>query len=151
LVVDACLQSPAQHRLLGVPGESGLHDWSGEGAPPYRQVPKSEQLWLLPAGAGSTGTDHWLRRTAQLDKLGPRVRGDFDFVLWDTAALGREPDGLLLAPHVDGVLVVVESDRTLKERLRDLRERLDAVHLPVLGAIMNRCGRYWPWSNRLFQ
>jgi Mrp family chromosome partitioning ATPase/uncharacterized protein involved in exopolysaccharide biosynthesis len=146
LVVDACLRAPAQHRLLGVELAPGLREWDRTAPPDYQRAPGNDRLWVLATGTRQDGGDDWLGRSATLDALGPRIRGDFDFVLWDSAAVGAHPDGLVLAPQVDGVLVVVEADCTSKDQLEDLRERMDSARVRILGAIMNRSGRYWPWS-----
>ena len=61
-----------------------------------------------------------------------------DLVLLDCPPLSAGADALTLAGQVDGVIVVVDLDRSGERAVRDVLRQLEAVHAPVLGFVLNR-------------
>ncbi|HYN87319.1 MAG TPA: hypothetical protein VER55_02255, partial [Ardenticatenaceae bacterium] len=64
----------------------------------------------------------------------------FDIVLLDTPSLVAVADAAVLAPMVDGVILIISRGHVRYEALRAVRRQLAAVHARVLGAIVNRAG-----------
>lgn len=62
----------------------------------------------------------------------------FDIVILDSPPALATSDACAIAPHVDGVLLVVDSGRTPHVALRRARERLEAVRGRIIGAVLNR-------------
>ncbi len=61
-----------------------------------------------------------------------------DMVLVDCPPLSAGADALTLAGQVDGVIVVVDLERSSERALRGVLRQLEAVHAPVLGFVLNR-------------
>lgn len=61
-----------------------------------------------------------------------------DLVLVDTPPVSAGADASILAQRVDGVIVVVDLDRSDERAVRDLLRQLETVHAPVLGFVLNR-------------
>ena len=66
------------------------------------------------------------------------LRRTFRFVIVDGPPLLKYPDALKLASQVDGVVLVVRQGRLTREVVRKGVEQLQAVHAPLIGAILNR-------------
>jgi Mrp family chromosome partitioning ATPase len=144
VIVDANLRAPGVHRRFSIDLDNGLRDWEPESA--ERTVhPSAErrQLSVMTAGSNNGRSLYTLQHSGRLDQLVAQLRRDFSFVLWDTPPLNLYSDGKVLLPHVDGVLVVVEGDSTRLDALAKLYEELAGGSAPVLGAIINRSGRYY--------
>lgn len=144
VIVDANLRAPGVHRKFSIDMNNGLRDWESESA--ERTVhPSAEcpQLSIMPAGSDNGRSLHTLQHSGRLARLAAQLKRDFGFVLWDTPSLNLYSDGKVLLPHVDGVLVVVEGDGTRLDALAKLNEELAGGSAPVLGAIINRSGRYY--------
>ena len=142
VIVDANVRSPGVHEKFSMPLEDGLRDW--EPNSPERTVhpcPGCGHLSVMPAGNSNGRSLHTLAQSGQLDQLAAWLTDAFSFVLWDTPPLNLYPEGRFLLRHVDGVLVVVEGDRTTRESLAELCG-LVADNGTLLGVIMNRTGRY---------
>jgi Mrp family chromosome partitioning ATPase len=60
-----------------------------------------------------------------------------DFVILDTAPVLLVADALALAPLVDGVLFVADSETTSKAAVVHARDQLDQVGASVIGAVLN--------------
>jgi Mrp family chromosome partitioning ATPase len=72
--------------------------------------------------------------TALMDML----RAQFDLVVIDSSPLSQSPDGLAIAPHVDGVLLVVEAENTRWRVVENTKNRLKACGANVLGVVFNK-------------
>jgi uncharacterized protein involved in exopolysaccharide biosynthesis/Mrp family chromosome partitioning ATPase len=82
------------------------------------------------------GNVHAIRQSfiTSLEKL----RRKYRYVLVDCPSLKESQDAVLLAPLVDGIVLVVEADRTRKEQLRYAERALESAKGKMLGHILNK-------------
>lgn len=158
LLIDANTRSPGVHRRFDIPLEFGLRDCEASVNPVIHIRPSGwNQLSLVTAGSENRRSLHALQRSGRLHRLAAQLAADFEFVVWDAPPFNIYPDAGFLAPFIDGAVIVVEADRSRIEDLADLRRRLDYLEVPMLGAVLNRTGRYfgarrarrWPARNGL--
>jgi hypothetical protein len=64
------------------------------------------------------------------------LRDRFDIVIYDTAPLGLVADAVVLGSVVDGVVLVVSSGVTTRDRLAACVEVLDSARVPLLGTVL---------------
>lgn len=149
LLAEGNLRLPSLANELGLRGP-GLLDWDLQGPLPTQVMPGHPKLAVLTAGkTGATlGVGDAQSLPARLGAAARRAREDFAFVVWDTPAATRFPDVLAVAGHCDGVLVVVEMDRSRVDGLQFLRDTLERAQVRILGCVLNRSGRYWPPRTR---
>ena len=147
-LVDANVRDPFLHRLFHVGNVAGFTDvLSGTHAAASVAVPVASKLWLVPAG---------LRRPGQAPVADGLVRGvadllaTFDFVLFGACSLGAQPDAIQLALSVDGVVLVVDHERTRRDAARRSVDVLQAAHARVLGVVFRSRGpsSSGPWRRR---
>lgn len=73
-----------------------------------------------------------------------------DRLVVDLPPLLETPDAVLLAPQLDGVLLVLEAEGTRWEVAREARQRLAAAGATVIGAVLNKKPHPIPnWLYRL--
>ena len=99
--------------------------------------------------AGSPGLQSSWRgsrnfRTAYLAEL----RESFSYVLIDCPSLKESTEVLGLAPLVDGILLVVEANRTARSQITYLERTIEGAGGKVLGHILNK--RTYPIPNWVF-
>lgn len=82
-------------------------------------------------------------RTALLEALGQQ----FDVVLFDTAALLAVTDAAVLAPVVDGVLLVVGRAQAMREAVRAACRELADVRARSVGVVVNRAEQGGSYSH----
>ena len=62
----------------------------------------------------------------------------FDLVIFDSSPIGKYYDSIVLASYVDGVILVVEAEKTSSNELKRVKEMLVDKNIPILGVILNR-------------
>ena len=141
LIVDGNFLNPTIHRAFDLKISPGLRDWSS-GPPPIQsaQLPHGE-IAVLTAGNGPVRERHKQRINLYRQFLEETVNL-YDLVIWDSAPLSDTRETLALAQLTDGALVVLEADRSKVGRLKFLKNELDRIDVPILGAVFNRSGRF---------
>lgn len=76
-----------------------------------------------------------LRTPRARDVLG-HLKNTYELILVDSPPLLDSGEGAVLAGLADGVVVVLP-DRTARQRLIALRQRLDVLHAPLVGVIID--------------
>jgi succinoglycan biosynthesis transport protein ExoP len=138
LVVDGDMRRPRLHELLGVPQAPGLSTFltgqaeladviKGTHIPNLSVIP-SGQLPLNPAELMSSG-----RLRQAMDELQKR----FAHVIFDAPPLFGVSDALVLAPKVEGVVLVLRHGRSSREQAQRAVAHLASVHARLLGVILN--------------
>ena len=135
LILDCDLRRPRLHSLFDVSNNTGLVDiLAGSGMEEVWREP-IPGLKLICAGPSLPNPAELLssRRLAEfLAEMRPR----FDYVLVDAPPVGVS-DSVVLAATGDGVLLVLDSQRTRKGPLRQALRNLQGVGANVLGTVMN--------------
>jgi capsular exopolysaccharide synthesis family protein len=136
VLVDADLREPAVHTLLGLPRSPGLSEVLAGSLPLDEALVELPEfnLTVLPAGAEAE------RPAEQLGSSGMRhvldaLRTRFDRVLVDVPPIVPLADVSVLAPQVDGVLLVVRAGATTKPAIEKALSVVDANRL--LGIVLN--------------
>ncbi len=79
----------------------------------------------------------------------PALRMSFDYVLIDCPALSVSEDAAMLASSVDGVVVVVEADRTKGAQVKRTQQTLETANGNLLGFVLNK--RRYPVPEWLYK
>lgn len=136
VLVDADLREPAVHTLLGLPRSPGLSDVLSGSLPLDEALVELPQfnLTVLPAGAADEKPAEQLGSTAMRHAL-DALRTRFDRVLVDVPPILPLADVSVLAPQVDGVLLVVRAGATTKPDIERALSVVDANRF--LGLVLN--------------
>lgn len=73
-----------------------------------------------------------------------RLRERFDLIVFDSPPGSASSHALLLAPQCDGMVLVIEAERTRWQVAQNLQERLTAQGGRILGVILNKRKYYIP-------
>ena len=137
IVVDADLRRPSLHTLFGASLEEGLSNvlLGAEIASLPLQDTPSRGVRLLSSGPGLANPLEALA-SRRFDQVLAMARGQADFVLVDTAPAGALADSAVVAPRLEGILLVVSAGRTKRDLARRAREQLDRVNANLLGVVL---------------
>lgn len=98
-----------------------------------------ERLAILPAGRRAHSLAE-VPPSEVVQQLLDERRQAVDFVIIDGPPVLTDPDALLLASLVDGVVVVADGRQTTRKQLGEVRGHLDQIDVPVLGAVVCNAG-----------
>jgi capsular exopolysaccharide synthesis family protein len=137
LLIDADLRNPQAHTHFdlsltpgfaeGLRGEAAWND--------LVQPTPIEGLSLLTAGA----SDRRAIEALSEDALGAVLEGlkkEYDFVILDTCPILPAADALLIGQHTDGVVFSVLRNVSRLPAVRAAQQRVGALDIPTLGAVV---------------
>jgi capsular exopolysaccharide synthesis family protein len=135
-LVDADLRHSRLHSLFGVADTSGLADvLAGREALADALIGfEDQQITLLPAGKTPTRPAELLGSTA-MRRIIETLRTQFDRVIIDAPAVGPLADVGILAPLVDGVVLVVQAGVTTKPAIQEAVATIGGDKF--LGVVLN--------------
>ena len=146
LLIDANLRTPA---LEGVFDEAhhpqGLTDVVAADVPVDSAIYKTNfpNLFLLPIGKPHSSPSY-LFDGDPITSLLNELREKFDYIILDGAPLDGYSESFFLAGKVDGVVLVVESERTQKRTIRKIKKELEWGNINLLGVVLNKKKNYIP-------
>lgn len=149
VLVDANQRSPALRDVFGLRPGPGLGDVL-RGA-----VPLEDALSLPTAGPAGDGRLLVMPAAAEqriavgqmagiMHDLIAALHSYAECVVFDLAPLNPYPDSALLARHLDGIVVVLQSERANRDAGEAAVQSLRDGRAHVLGAVLNRRRAYLP-------
>jgi capsular exopolysaccharide synthesis family protein len=146
LLVDANLRTPA---LDGVFNEAespeGLTDVIVSDKPIETAIYQTNfsNLFLLPVGRPHSSPSY-LFDGDPISSLLTTLKERFDFIIFDGAPLDGYSESFFLASKVDGVILVVEAERTKKQVVKKIKKELEWGPINLLGVVLNKKKNYIP-------
>jgi capsular exopolysaccharide synthesis family protein len=139
LLVDADMRRPTMHLLAGCSGSIGLSNvLTGSASTAEAIVAHAdiERLSILPAGTIPPMAAELLG-SHRFTELLTELKAAYDYVLIDTPPLLLVTDPLLIAPMVEGIVLVTRSGRDTKPALKSAISMLNRPQIHVLGYVVN--------------
>jgi capsular exopolysaccharide synthesis family protein len=139
VLIEADLRKPSLQQLFGLPAGPGLSDYLA-GATDLQQAMRflpDHHLTVIPAGSTPANPAELLGSTA-MRRLLDQLRTTFDRVILDTPPVLPLADVAILAPMVDGALMVVRAGYTPKPAIENALRAFDSSRL--LGVVLNESG-----------
>jgi capsular exopolysaccharide synthesis family protein len=141
LLVEGNWRTPCFRSILPIPAEDDGHEATGRGSPESLAMRLEElNFSVIPAGsAQATAID-----LDMIDGLLSRLRSQFDFIVVDGPPVNSYADASVLATKVDGVILVVQADKTPVVEAENAKRQLGKVGARILGVVLNRRRSYIP-------
>ncbi len=146
IYVDCDLRKPRVHEIYGLPQAKGMTDLM-RGVLPMKAVMKDtpqKNLKIITSGRVISGPSK-LFDPKVIETTFDAIKAEADLVVVDSPPLLPVSDPLLLAPHMDGVVLVVMAGRTPRQVVRRSRELLQDVDARILGAVVNNAVEALPY------
>ena len=142
IVVDCDLRRPSLDRIFDLPNDVGLSNVLAGDATLEDSIQQSDthRVRVLTSGPPPHNPTDLLgspEMSALLEELARR----FDKVLLDTPALLPVIDAAVIAPGVDGTLLIVERDRVRRGDLETVLRQLSLSQANLIGVAVNRTKR----------
>jgi len=149
-LVDANFRQPSLPSAFAMTNHYGLAD-ALRTTDPIRGFARPvlrENLWLISCGSGidqSAGLLHSDCAKQRIDDL----RKEFNYILIDAPPLNAYSDAVALGQFSDGLVLVLEANSTRRDASCRIAERLHAMQVNILGAVLNK--RTFPIPNALYR
>jgi capsular exopolysaccharide synthesis family protein len=139
VLVDMDLRRASLHAYFNLPNHVGMTDiLQGETSLDEAiQATPVEGLSIISSGPPFPDVGV-LIESGQVGPLVSELTTRFDMVIIDSAPVLVKSDALVLAKHVDGPIVVIESEKTTRRAARELIDILAKARIEPLGLILNR-------------
>ncbi len=138
LLVDTDMRRPRLHKSMGVSRGLGLSNLMlGESS--FEDCIKSSEipnLFVLPCGPTPPNPVELLL-SKKFEQILDELRTRFDCIILDSPPLQAVTDPVVLARRSDGVIIVVQAGKTLRDDLARSAKQLHDVNANVIGVILN--------------
>ena len=94
-------------------------------------------LYIMLAGARVPNSTELLG-SENFARMIPALKDVFDYVIVDTAPVGQVIDCALMAPHLDGVVMVIDAAHNSHKLERRVKNQLERSGGKILGAVLNQ-------------
>lgn len=136
--VTADFENGTGHLLFGHRGGPGLAELMLERAAiadVVREYPGGSPLNIICPGL-ATGPAVDLLQSVKLDQILVQLREKVDYVVVEAPSYALGADAQAIAARADGVMVVVETERTRLDQVTDALHQLDRVEARLLGLVV---------------
>jgi capsular exopolysaccharide synthesis family protein len=96
-----------------------------------------ENLFLILSGHAAENPSELLSTAAFADLI-TSLRADFDYVIIDTPAIGEVTDGVIVARHCDGSILVIEPGIVPYPLALSVKNQIENSGSKVLGVVLNK-------------
>jgi polysaccharide biosynthesis transport protein len=139
IVVDGDLRRPRQHRIFGVDNSWGLSTLMVRRQSAIEPLPTGYAgVSLIPSGPSPPDSTEMLH--IAIESVLRDIRELGTFVLVDSPPILPVSDARLIAPHTDGVIMVVAAGSQKPAAFQSALEKLNLAGAHLLGIVLNQAG-----------
>jgi len=139
LLVDGNLRNPVLHLQFSTNGKGGLTDLV-EGTVSITETVTEvapNKFYFLRSGTKSV-SPITLYESAEFLRVVEQLRATYDLIIFDSPSLVDNPESTLLAAATDGLVMVLQAEKTRWEVALSARRDLEDAQVPVIGAVLNK-------------
>jgi len=145
VLLDAEHGRGGHYEHFGVALEAGLEDVvSGQRQLDEVLQPVNDNTMFLGCLATNEPAASTVAASPRFKELIEQLHPEFDLVLLDAPPVRDSSNALLLTPATDGVVLVVEAEKTRWQVADSLRQRMESQGGNILGVILNKRKFYIP-------
>ncbi len=139
LLIDANLRNPSVHKFMGITGCAGLDKYllGDSGIDDILINPGIDKMVIMPGGSSLVNSSELLD-SPRMEALAREVKSRYQdrIIIFDCSSLLTSADPLILSGYVDGILLVVESEKTSAADVKKAIELLQGKQ--VIGTVLNK-------------
>lgn len=139
LVIDADLRRPRCHQILRIYNETGLTELlAGQGeARDVIRPTTTENLFFISSGTLPPNPAELVGSRKMYEVL-LALREEYDCIFIDSPPVMPVSDAVMLSTLVDGVVLIVDGQKTPRNMVKGAQARLAQARAKILGVVLNR-------------
>ena len=151
LLVDANLRNPTLHNLFNLDKKGGLTEVLLEENTLMDVIKQTKFTNLSVITSGIPHSNSFsIFESKSFDSFIEQMKARADWVLFDSPPINTYNDSSTLADKMDGVVMVVEAEKTRWEVAQSAKERIENGKVKILGVILNKRELYIPrWAYKM--
>jgi len=151
LIIDGNFRTPSLNFIFDVSNNGGFSETVSNGMlfDVNLQPTNRSNLFVLTSGQVSLVPSE-IFEGESIDHLMTQLKQKFNFIIFDAAPALEFPDSYALAPKVDGIILVVEAEKTLITDAQRAKRDLERAGGRILGVVLNRHQDYTPVALKKF-
>lgn len=151
LIIDGNFRTPALNLVFQMQSNGGFSEVVSEGVPfeTHIQPTNRPNLFALTSGQIPLCPPE-VYEGEGIEEVISHIKQRFDFIIFDSSPLLEFSESYALAPKVDGIIMVVEADKTPIEEAQRVKRNLEHAGGRILGVVLNRQKDYTPAFLRKF-
>ncbi len=145
-LLDGNLHHPCLHKMFNVDNSPGLSDFftsNNEFSDKILLETEYERLFIMPSGI-PTKQSVDIFRTETFGSRLASIKQNLDYVILDGPSILSSSDVQLIANCFDGIIIVIECEKTKWEVVKQAKVKLNNVGGEILGVVMNKRRYYIP-------
>lgn len=154
LIVEADMRRPAIHQIFGLKKEPGLSEiivqnttleeatrtfsdlvLGGFGLEEFLTAPGLDNLNIITSGSIPFNPSEILA-SGKMKTLIVRLREIYDVVIFDAPPVLPLTDALIMAPHIEGTILIYQVGRMARSALKRTKMLLDNAQAKILGIVL---------------
>jgi len=145
LLLDADRQQPSQHHYFSIRTQYSWIDALEGGGKIGRSLQRvgKTPLFVGPSRNSSMHTPQ-IYDSPRINDFYSLLKGKFDLVVVDSPPLTASPDALAIASRADGVVLVLEAEKTRWQTAKNVIEQIARVGGQLAGIALNKRRYYIP-------
>jgi capsular exopolysaccharide synthesis family protein len=146
LLIDADLRRPTLHGLLDVPAKPGLFEHLQRTGPVELVCRPTwiPTLQIIPSGRGGPAANE-AYDDERFAALIASLRPSYDMIFVDAGPVVPLVEPIMMAEHVDGLLLVAMAGKTPVPMVRRMKEILTPVASKIMGVLVNNSAEGLPY------
>ena len=138
VIVDTDLRRPNVHRALSMKRGPGLADVLQHEAnlSDVLLPTQSENLWMISSGRVPPNPSE-LINSETMAQVMKELKKTFDVVVCDAPSALVVTDPVILATHVDSIILVISANRTRRETVLRAKKIIETANPRIVGAVLN--------------
>lgn len=139
LLIDCDMRKPTIHKKFTVTNTNGLSDLlhcKNKMSLESISFKYNNNLTIITSGKIPPNPSEMLASRAMSNFL-EEMKKKFDYIILDTPPIHAVTDSQILARKVDGVLLVVKSNKTKKELVNNSIKSIEKINANLIGVVLN--------------
>jgi capsular exopolysaccharide synthesis family protein len=145
LLLDADQYHPTQHLFFHIVAECGWQEVVRDNGPIEKALHQfgETRLFISPSSQNFASNPS-IYNSLLIDVFWKKLKQRFDLILVDSPPATTSTDGLAMSSKVDGIVLVVEAEKTRWPVVESVRDRIKRSGGNILGIVLNKRRYYIP-------
>jgi len=136
LLIDLDIRRPKVHRNFNAANENGLVDYASGKVKKEQLIKKTNYNIDIILTGTKTPYPVKLLESELIKSLLDEAREKYDYIILDTPPVSAVVDPLIVSKLADGVVFVIEANRTKKQFVKDSLAQLENAQANIIGLVL---------------